>query len=81
MKIYLKFINPIVSLIVLIMCLYASTVDKKEFNILAPFEEGAFPAYFFAKGLFCSSALFILGRILYKMLYGNEKKQGEQSDG
>jgi len=36
--------------------------------------DGGIPAYFLAKGLFCSSALFILGKLLQHMLYGKAEK-------
>ena len=68
MKFYLKFINPIISAIILIICIYAAINEKgsglKVSNLIA----GGLPTYFLAKGLFCSSTLFILGKILENIL-------------
>lgn len=74
MKTYLRIVNPIVSLLVLLICLYSCTVDDGDFKPLMPIQ-GGIGAYFLAKGLFCSSALFILGKVLQNMLYG--KPEGE----
>lgn len=72
MKIYLRFINPIVAISVLFLCLWAATFDEGTFK-LEGMIVGSFPTYFVAKGLFCSSALFILGKILEKMIARKEK--------
>lgn len=67
MKTYLTYINPIVCLIVLVGCFWASTYDGKDgFHLIGIFV-GSFSTYFFIKGIFCSSALFILGRMLLIM--------------
>jgi hypothetical protein len=79
MRTYLKVVNPIVSLLVLLVCLYSSTVEDGDFEALAPVE-GSFAAYFVAKGLFCSSALFLLGKILEHMLYGRTCGKGNPED-
>ena len=74
MKIYLKFINPIVAIIVLLLCLLAAiSIDGKcdVSHIIA----GGFTTYFLAKGLFCSSALFIIGKILESMIVHKRKDQ------
>ena len=59
---HLRVINPIVAIVVLLLCLYAALFDDgfKPGGIV----KGGIPMYFVAKGLFCSSALFLLGRIL-----------------
>ncbi|MCS7017019.1 MAG: hypothetical protein NZM42_12990 [Gemmatales bacterium] len=61
LKTYLRVINPIVALLVLILCLYAALFDDG-FKPEGVFK-GSIPTYFLAKGLFCSSALYILGQI------------------
>ena len=73
MRIYLKFVNPIVSLLVLLICVYSSIVSDSNLKPAGPLD-GGIPAYFLAKGLFCSSALFILGKLLQHMLYGKAEK-------
>ena len=67
MKFYLRFINPIVSLAVLFFCLYAASYSNNKIEELGVFK-GGLQTYFLAKGIFCSSALFILGRILLVLL-------------
>ena len=74
MRTYLKIINPIVSIIVLILCLWAATFDDGNFKFAAALK-GGIPTYFLAKGLFCSCALFILGQLLLVL---SENSDGEK---
>ena len=68
MNFYLKKINPIVCIVILCFCLWAGIADGDgDIKILNIFE-GSLSSYFLAKGLFCSSALFILGKILESIL-------------
>jgi hypothetical protein len=72
MKTYLRIVNPIVALLVLLLCLWAAAFnDSGNFKPLGMFA-GGIPTYFVAKGLFCSSALFLVGKILSVMM-GGEK--------
>ena len=66
MKTYLRIINPVVAALVLLLCLWAAMFDEGQFKPLA-FVKGGIPTYFIAKGLFCSSALILIGRILSLM--------------
>ena len=78
LRTYLRVVNPIVSLLILLICLWAAMVEEGNFepgNVLSE----SIPTYFLAKGLFCSSALFILGKILEKML-GNTDTEAETRD-
>ncbi len=72
MKAYLKFVNPVVALVVLILCVYSSVVDEGTFK---PHDvvNGGLSTYFLAKGIFCSAALFLIGRILLTMSGSAEK--------
>ena len=63
MRTYLKVVNPIVALVILVLCVYASTMDDGNFRP-ANLIKGGLATYFFAKGLFCSSTLFVLGHLL-----------------
>jgi hypothetical protein len=73
MKTYLRIVNPIVALVVLLLCLWAAAAnDSGNFKPLGMFA-GGIPIYFVAKGLFCSSALFLLGRILSVMMDGGKQ--------
>ncbi len=76
MRTYLRVINPIVSLAVLIICIWAAVRDEGTFELLGPWKGGV-PSYFLAKGLFCSSALFILGKIL-EIMIAREPPQTDQ---
>lgn len=80
MKFYLKWINPVVALLILIICSWLyfggyfvnfnpkepSPYERGE-NIIDP-DEMNLPMYFFAKGLFCSSMLFLFGEFLKRKL-------------
>jgi hypothetical protein len=73
MRTYLRIINPIMAIVVLLLCLYAALFDSgfKPGGVL----NGSVPTYFLAKGLFCSSALFILGRVLLLMVTKSEDRK------
>ncbi len=62
MKTYLRVINPIVAMLVLFLCVWAAMNDEG-FKPLGMFR-GGIPTYFLAKGLFCSSALILIGKIV-----------------
>ena len=74
MRMYLRIINPIVAAIVLVLCVYASVFDEGNFKPAAALK-GGIPMYFLAKGLFCSSALFILGRVLLSLTAKTEDRK------
>ena len=76
MKTYLQVINPIMAALVLLLCLYAAFFDKGTF-IPSGVREGGIPMYFVAKGIFCSSTLFIVGRILLFMVTKAERDSGK----
>lgn len=73
MKTYLRIINPIVASVIFLLCLYAATVNEGNFepSVLI---KGGIPTYFLAKGLFCSLALLIIGKILSIMIERTENK-------
>jgi hypothetical protein len=66
MNTYLKIINPVVAVVVLLLCIWASMNGDNGFQPWGMLR-GGIPTYFLAKGLFCSSALFLVGRILLLM--------------
>ncbi len=66
MRMYLEIINPIISILVLGICIWAAISESGNVDVMKPID-GGIPAYFLAKGLFCSSALFILGKILQRL--------------
>lgn len=75
MKFYLKVINPIIAIVVLGFSLWAGiSVSENDAKIINLFK-GGFSSYFLAKGLFCSSSLFILGKILEMILKTKENQE------
>ena len=83
---YLKWINSIVAVVILALCswLYFGGYFIDLGGGDAPFAEGkhildtnemGFGIYFFAKGLFCSSMLFLFGEFLKKYLKEETKKE------
>ena len=73
---YLKYINPIVSLAVFLICLYAAMYEKGQYQE-GSFYSGSIPTYFVAKGLFCGLALFLLGTILEVLLHSRACSQSK----
>ena len=67
MKTYLRVVNPLVAVVVLLLCLWAAMNGDNGFKP-ADMLKGSIPTYFVAKGLFCSSALFVMGKILSLMI-------------
>ena len=80
MKFYLKWINPAIAVLILLICAwiyfggYFVSFDAEELSLFKDGEniinpgEMSFGMYFFAKGLFCSSMLFLFGHFLRKNL-------------
>lgn len=63
MNTYLRIINPTIAVLVLALCLWAAMNGDNGFRPWGMLT-GGIPTYFVAKGLFCSSALFLMGKIL-----------------
>ncbi len=80
MRLYLRFVNPVVAAAVLVLCVYASTVEDGSFMPGAALQ-GGIPTYFVAKGIFCSSALFLLGRVLLGIIALSDGKRGDLGSG
>lgn len=66
MKTYLNVVNPIIAIAVLLLCIWAAMNGDNGFRPLEMFK-GGIPTYFLAKGLFCSSALILIGKIVELM--------------
>ncbi|WP_145049724.1 hypothetical protein [Lignipirellula cremea] len=62
---YLRYLNPVLALLVLVICVYAGTVDEGQYKGL--FQE-PIGSYFAGKGLFCALAICLLGKILEVLL-------------
>lgn len=72
MQTYLRIINPAIAVVVLLLCLWAAMNGDNGFRPLDMLK-GGIPTYFVAKGLFCSSALVLMGKILSLMSEKSEK--------
>jgi len=72
MKFYLRVVNPVIALVVFVLCFWAATNSDDKFNVFG-IVIGGMNTYFFAKGIFTSLSLLILGRILLEILYYSDK--------
>ncbi|KMQ49738.1 hypothetical protein CHISP_3336 [Chitinispirillum alkaliphilum] len=78
MKFYLRVINPALSILVLLICTWASIFYDSGIDIFG-IVGGSFSSYFFAKGIYTSGSLFLFGRILLDLLYKNESTSKKES--
>ncbi len=68
MVFYLRWVNPVVALAVLVLCLIASATDLGGRVQYKGFFHENIGTYFLAKGIFCAAALFLLGKILERII-------------
>ena len=79
MRFYLKWVNPVIALLILAICSWiyfggyfvSFGKDKSPYaqgGVIIDPDKAGFSMYFFAKGLFCSSALFLTGEVLKRLL-------------
>lgn len=71
MKFYLRVINPALALISFGLCLYASIVSERDLEIDG-LVVGGMNTYFFAKGIFTAITIFLLGKVVERMLCSND---------
>jgi hypothetical protein len=72
MRAYLRIFNPLIALLIFILCSFAAMKEDKDKPIVPTnIIVGGIPTYFFAKGMFCGVALLLLGKILENQL-GNK---------
>jgi len=76
MKFFLKYVNPVLALAVLVICLIAASTEqtsqvptKMQF---VGFFRDPISTYFLAKGIFCSAALFLLGKLVEQGIAAGE---------
>jgi hypothetical protein len=75
MRTYLRIFNPMVALLVFILCSFAAMKEDKDKPIvIGNVLMGGIPTYFFAKGMFCGVALILLGKILENQLGRDDGK-------
>ena len=69
MRTYLRIFNPLIALLVFVLCSFAAMKEDKDKPIvIGNVVAGGIPTYFFAKGMFCGVALILLGKILENQL-------------
>jgi hypothetical protein len=69
MRTYLRIFNPLIALLVFVLCSFAAMKEDKDKPIvIRNVVAGGIPTYFFAKGMFCGVALILLGKILENQL-------------
>jgi hypothetical protein len=69
MRTYLRIFNPLIALLVFVLCSFAAMKEDKDKPIvMGNIVAGGIPTYFFAKGMFCGVALILLGKILENQL-------------
>lgn len=69
MRPYLRIFNPLIALLVFVLCSFAAMKEDKDKPIvIGNVVAGGIPTYFFAKGMFCGVALILLGKILENQL-------------
>jgi hypothetical protein len=69
MRTYLRVFNPLIALLVFVLCSFAAMKEDKDKPIvMGNVVAGGIPTYFFAKGMFCGVALILLGKILENQL-------------
>lgn len=73
MRAYLKIVNPAIALVILVLCFWAATYDNGKFAIQG-IVVGGMNTYFFAKGLFSASTVFIVGKIFLEIFSRREPR-------
>ena len=76
MRTYLRIFNPLIALLIFILCSFAAVREDKDKpivprNIIA----GGIPTYFFAKGMFCGVPLLLLGKTLENQLDRDDRQE------
>jgi len=75
MKAYLRLVNPVVAALVFLLCMWAAFGADNGGDRVEVIND-SIRVYFAAKGLFCGTALFLLGRILLEMIERRERDAG-----
>ena len=76
MRTYLRIFNPLIALLIFILCSFAAVREDKDKPIVPRnIISGGIPTYFFAKGMFCGVALLLLGKILENQLGRDDRQE------
>jgi hypothetical protein len=74
MRTYLRVFNPLIALLIFVLCSFAAMKEDKDKPIvIGNIVAGGIPTYFFAKGMFCGVALILLGKILENQLTRDDR--------
>ncbi len=74
MRAYLKVVNPLIGVLVFALCTFAAMKEDKDKPIkVGNVVMGGIPTYFFAKGIFCGVAIFLLGKVVELQLDRNQR--------
>ena len=73
MRTYLKIINPVIAVVTLLLCVWAATYGENKFHLFG-IVEGGISTYFFAKGLYAFSTVFLLGQVLLLLMSKHDSK-------
>jgi hypothetical protein len=68
-SLYLRFLNPLLALVIFGFCTWAAIYGDGEINFGGPLD-GGIASYMFAKGIFCSLALLLMGALLGQLSHG-----------
>jgi hypothetical protein len=78
MRTYLRTFNPLIALLVFVLCSFAAMKEDKDKPIvIGNVVAGGIPTYFFAKGMFCGVALILLGKILENQLRRDDREHSK----
>lgn len=68
LRFYLRYVNPTAAIVVFGLCYLSSSLDLDQPEYIGMFQ-GSLQTYFFAKGIFCAIALFLLGKLVERIWY------------
>jgi hypothetical protein len=69
MRVFLRYVNPVLAVLVLVLCIVAASTEATQRRLtFSGFFRDPFQVYFLAKGIFCSAALFLLGKLVEQLL-------------
>ncbi len=76
MLFYLRYMNPIMAIAITSWCSFAAMKEDHDKPIeIYGIIGGGIPSYFFAKGVFCGLAIFLLGKILEELISARRMKK------
>jgi hypothetical protein len=69
MRVFLRYVNPVLAVLVLVICLVAASTERRSDRLTYwGFFKDPIQVYFLGKGIFCSAALFLLGKLVEQVM-------------